>query len=361
MYILTIAIPTYNRLDNLRVAINQIRNLSIPNNWNICLAISNIASDDGTYDYLRGLDLENLDLYIYNEPQVDMYSNWVYLSKVVPSFTDWVWLHGDDDCFIDSSALLKITNIIDNKRNLNLLIVPQAKRLTGNGEIIEMPLIDLCNQFGFHEMLGWMSQLVFRYQDYIEVMVDYSVKQKSIASSADLTARQISSFHHSISTLKHMHSKAVALVNHHLIEEQIPVGEKKEHTIGRLLDENVRQRFFYVINDLVNIKDNFKFNISDSFFRYVNRDFRLLLLDILISDILSSRDKIFLDERIEILKMIPRTTFFNAISEEINITISDSINSVNIYLSTRNNADFNNHLELQLVKCRIKHYNQFII
>ena len=158
-----------------------------------------------------------------------------------------------------------------------------------------------------------------------------------------------------------MHSKTVALLNLHLIDEQIPVGKKKEHTIARLLDENVRQRFFYVINDLVNFKDNFNFNISDSFFRYVNRDFRLLLLDILISDILSSRDEIFLDERIQILKMIPKTTFFNDISEEISSTISDSINSVNIYLSTKNNAHFNKQLELQLVKCRIKHYNQFII
>ena len=360
-YTLTIAIPTLNRLNKLRIAIDHIRTLVIPKYWNICLAISNIHSTDGTNEYLDELKLEHVKLYIYNEPREDFPCNWIYLSKTVPSFTDWVWFHGDDDFFIDPLALIKITNIIESGVGLHLLIVPQAKRISGTEDIIKMPLIELCNKFGYHEMLGWMSQLVFKYEEYLQIFSDYSRKYKFVKNNFDLNFYKISSLHHSFSTLNLLHNKQVALVNSLLIDEQISDSKKKQYASKYIINEIIRQRFFYVIDDLENIKNIHGSIFSERFFRYVNRDFRLLLLDISISDILSGDNLQFLPGRINITNMIPKLTTSPGKLQAIDEIISSAVDICNIFNSTKDDKSCRDRLELELHKCKLKYYDQIII
>ena len=51
--LLTIAIPTFNRLRQLRRALRAIDQLVIPENVELVIAISNTASGDGTFRYLE--------------------------------------------------------------------------------------------------------------------------------------------------------------------------------------------------------------------------------------------------------------------------------------------------------------------
>ena len=50
-----IAIPTYNRLSNLKRAIEHIENQVFDSNVELYCVISNTASTDGTHDYLMNL------------------------------------------------------------------------------------------------------------------------------------------------------------------------------------------------------------------------------------------------------------------------------------------------------------------
>ena len=59
-----IAIPTYNRIDQLKKTINSILSQKIEKNVELSVVISNSASDDGTYEFLNRLKKKNF--YIHN-------------------------------------------------------------------------------------------------------------------------------------------------------------------------------------------------------------------------------------------------------------------------------------------------------
>ena len=54
-----IAIPTYNRIDQLKKTINSILSQKIEKNVELSVVISNSASDDGTYEFLNRLKKKN--------------------------------------------------------------------------------------------------------------------------------------------------------------------------------------------------------------------------------------------------------------------------------------------------------------
>ena len=60
----TIAIPTFNSIKNLKKSINSVLNQNIPSGVNLTIAISNIASHDGTYDYLETLKKKKNSIFI---------------------------------------------------------------------------------------------------------------------------------------------------------------------------------------------------------------------------------------------------------------------------------------------------------
>ena len=84
--LLTIAIPTFNRLRQLRRALRAIDQLVIPENVELVIAISNTASGDGTFRYLERVESRRSDYKVINQSRgrLIMTPNWVVLSYVVP-------------------------------------------------------------------------------------------------------------------------------------------------------------------------------------------------------------------------------------------------------------------------------------
>lgn len=303
---LTIAIPTYNRLDKLTQAIHHIKELDLPSQWNLCLAISNIASSDGTFDYLNNLRLTNIELVVCNKKNKELNRNLIYLSTIVPKDSDWVWVHGDDDYILNKGAIFILNEAINKYPHVDLLITPQSKRLSGNNLRISESLINLCKRYGFHEMLGWMSQVIMSYDNFTSYMQDYGFKYTYpylTSTNNDLLVNQISAFPHSTSILKHFYVNNSLLIDSHIIDEQVPPEQKKEYSYNSSIEQHLRHRFFYVINEFIDIK-NILSCCPDIFYRYVDRDFRLLLLDILISDILASDFSILTLQKISILEKL---------------------------------------------------------
>lgn len=316
---LTIAIPTFNRLPQLQQAIAAVRALETPPGLQLHLAISNIASRDGTRDYLDALQLPGIGLHIYNTPfwelcfKKDIRSNWVRLAGAVPRDSDWVWLHGDDDVILDTGALRRVVTLAQSSDLPRLLLFPQAKRSTNSGRHYAGPLIELCQAHGFHEMLGWMSQLVMCGPLFFAAMSDFArfagesldshdpgteatLPRREIPAGDDpqsaeqLTNGRVSAFHHATMVLRHFRDHAAVFVDDRIIDEQpqLPLGQEDRPT--RRSAENVRDRFFYLVDDFVEHLSLPPRSLSPRFLRYVNKSLADLMINVLAEDLLIPGD-----------------------------------------------------------------------
>ena len=104
---LAIAVPTYNRLDKLKVLLSSIDNQLLCRNLELSLFISNIASNDGTSEFLEKETEKRSNLIIYNKPEDQtLKPNIFYLNKIISSDIEWVWFMGDDDKLSEKESLL---------------------------------------------------------------------------------------------------------------------------------------------------------------------------------------------------------------------------------------------------------------
>ena len=204
--LLTIAIPTFNRLRQLRRALRAIDQLVIPENVELVIAISNTASGDGTFRYLERVESRRSDYKVINQSRgrLIMTPNWVVLSYVVPRNSDWVWFHGDDDEILDPEALVKIFDLIKKYDSLSphLVSLTQANRAIGPERAFTGTLFKIADSFGYHEVLGWMSQLFMRGKVYFQMMDDYASSHHNNNSPERLNARHVGNFPHSAALLE---------------------------------------------------------------------------------------------------------------------------------------------------------------
>jgi hypothetical protein len=300
---ITIAIPTFNRIDHLKCAIDAIQKLNISPKIHLALSISNIASDDGTSDFLKSLSINNLELHISNTKKKEIHSNWYNLTHVIPADTDYVWLHGDDDTIINENALKHIHEIIHSEPTINSIIIPQAKRLKGTNKRYISTLSDLCMKFGFHEMLGWMSQIITTRDTFINAMKGHGEKIGDARSGTDLTRRRVSAFQHSSEFLKLIGNKTAALLDSHIIDEQDQVFSGIRTRQEARAHQNVRDLFFFVPESLDFLHNDLKNPLDVRFFRYVNKSLGDLLVNICLDDICNQRDPtLSVAEKIQILR-----------------------------------------------------------
>lgn len=303
-----IAIPTFNRLPQLRQALDAIAQLRVPGGMRLTVAISNIASVDGTSEFLDTLKLPNAEVCIHNEPDARSRLNFVFLSKVVPADADWVWLHGDDDRILRSNALEQVARVLgaEGHEDASLLVVPQAKRTRATGRTYAGKTLDLCNTHGFHEIMGWISQLLMRGTVYHAAMEALEKSSVSITFDESLTANRNSPFHLASLVLHQVIDRATILYDEALIDEQVPESAKPQATATARKLENLHDRFFLVIDDLIAINPDLRGKCTHLFLRYVNKYFEDLLIHIAADDALHAwQTPITLTEKLQCLRRLP--------------------------------------------------------
>ena len=172
---IAIAIPTYNRLEKLKFALSKIEAQEIDDRFELFCVISNIGSIDGTTEFLNQLNHKNINYVIWNKLDENIYLNWRRCSEAIPEDIDWVWFHGDDDFLTNDQVIKGLVNIIEQEACIetSLIHICQARRSRSTGRIIKDNLFDLCNQLGYHEILGWMSSLVVRCNQF-KCAIDWS-------------------------------------------------------------------------------------------------------------------------------------------------------------------------------------------
>ncbi len=267
---LAIAIPTFNRLQNLQVLLETIDSQEYSENLELSLFISNIASTDGTSEFLRIESEKRNNLKIYNQVQDQtIKSNKYYLNKIISTNVDWVWFMGDDDKLSTKNSIQKVYECLKNNydSNLEFIHVCETNRSKNTLKIFKDNVFKLCNKFGYHEMLGWISSIILKRETFNKVFDDFTKLNKFHYN--DLNDSIVSAYPHSASILKFTHNKLGIFMDNGLVEPQNSV--QTQDTIHRWADENMLWRYFHVIDDIENLINNKilpENSLNLSFFRY---------------------------------------------------------------------------------------------
>jgi hypothetical protein len=162
-------------------------------------------------------------------------------------------------------------------------------------------------------MLGWMSQLVMCGSLFFAAMSDFArfagesldshdpliedrLGHREFQADADphnaehLTISRVSAFHHASMVLKNARNHPAVFVDAQVIDEQSELPPGQEDRATRRSNENVRDRFFFLIDDFLEYLCLPARSVSPRFLRYVNKSLSDLLTNILAEDVLTSID-----------------------------------------------------------------------
>ena len=293
------AIPTLNRRPYLEKLVNSIKSQQLHDGIHVTVVISNSQSTDSTYDYINELLSEtgSIRFIAHNAPPkqeqlVPFEKNWKTLSTIIPEDVDWVWTLGDDDFLYEKNALTIVADVISSKttNNLGFVHACQARRSHSTGKAFSAPLYQLCNNIGFHEMLGWISSNIMLRKYAISALaraydkIEENYKTDSLGSA----------YPHSAAILKEAFKREAVFVDLPLVEPQ-DLNQTKE-SIARWHRENIGERFLYLIDDLQEISRETEIpNFSRTFFRYLNFNiwdrFILYQFGVLMNDKLTPEQK----------------------------------------------------------------------
>ena len=285
MPVLTIAIPTFNRIEKLKRALDAISKLVVPRDLELCVAISNSHSEDKTDLFLSQLSLPNAALFLNNKGTVHL-NNWTALSKVVPVHSDFVWLHGDDDIIFDTETLLKLDSfgIFQFNTGVSITSIPQARRSRNSGLHSIANLGAYACRFGGHELLGWMSSLLLSGEAYFAYMAKYEASYNGNPDTAEIHAKGIGNLPHVTFFLEKFWSANSMLVDMPLIDEQVDPASKKEYALARRRIEFkfnylFSDRFFFDAMNLTRLAQLHAEAQKAVFFRYTTKS----LIDVLVT------------------------------------------------------------------------------
>jgi glycosyltransferase involved in cell wall biosynthesis len=272
---IAIAIPTYNRLEKLKFALSKIEAQEIDDRFELYCVISNIASTDGTTEFLNQLSHKHINYVTWNKPEENIYLNWRRCSEAIPDDIDWVWLNGDDDFLTNDQVIKGLVNIIEQEacHETSLIHICQARRSRNSGRIIKDNLFELCNQLGYHEILGWMSSLVVRCNQF-KCAIDFSTYPCiEFPDPKDQVLNKYSVYPHSAGLLRVCANDNALFVDEPWVEPQDE--QQSEESIARWTESFHGDRYFFVINDLLAMYDEgvLKKKCRLNFFRYINYSF----------------------------------------------------------------------------------------
>ena len=263
------AILTFNRINYLKKLVESILKQKTQKNISIEISISNTYSNDETSSYLNTLKKKD-NFHIYNGNEQAQHNVLPYLvncknlSSVIPENADWVWWIGDDDILENEySVQTVLDNISKSSDELNFVHACSSRKSSKKKRIFKNSIINLCLEFGYHEMLGWISSIILRKKDIIEMFNKMNLNTNYLSNHQIKT----SAFNHSSAILENNYNKIGLFLDIPLVKEQesYQTGETSKNWIKA----NVMTRYFNVIDDLYKMRKLFpKKKFPRIFFRY---------------------------------------------------------------------------------------------
>jgi len=267
---IVIAIPTFNRCEKLKRNIESIDKQIIPDGVELSLAISNSASTDNTQQFLTELSAHRDNTFLFNQQTEWTGGNYGYLESVIPEQTDWVWYMGDDDYFPEKTSIASMCEFLkknDSDQDFIFVHACQAQRSRSSGQVFKADVLDLCNEFGYIEMLGWISSIVMRAKPFKNALRKID-KRVQVARTEPPLGNSQSAFFHSSYFLEEIYHKKGAFIDLPFIEPQDE--SMTEETRQRWQNENMGERYIYVVDDLIRLREMGLplTNLPSQFFKY---------------------------------------------------------------------------------------------
>ncbi len=265
---LMVVIPTWNRADYLDKAIAAIASARAHSHkCEVELFVSNNCSSDHTAEVLARWQEGNPWIYGCNW---EVHSK-VWLEILGRAFNgsgrdyDYAWLQGDDDWITDSTAFAQLMDAIEaDPTNPPAVVHPcQTRRaLHGDSRIIHGLTEELCNIYGWHDLLGWISSQVLS-RGTVDRML----------TSPQLAMPFHSAFSHSEALLEAAYGQPMLVLAAGLIDPQD--AEQTPESLARWAADGAGPAYWGVIPGLLSLKERgvLKTPLTLTFFRYLTYSF----------------------------------------------------------------------------------------
>jgi hypothetical protein len=178
---------------------------------------------------------------------------------------DYVWLQGDDDYISDLDAYEKLADALKASSGDPPAIVhccAACRSLPGDQRIIAGNTEVLCNAYGWHDLLGWISSLVLSKETVARIW-----------ASPHCDIKPQSAFWHAEALLEAAYGSNMLILTEGLIDPQDK--EQTPESVARWAQANVGQGYWYVISGLNSLKDRGVLTkpLTLRFFRYLTYSF----------------------------------------------------------------------------------------
>ena len=267
---IAVAIPTYNRLEKLKVALRHIEAQEVDERFELYCVISNIASQDGTTEFLSQLNHPTVRYVIHNTSEENVNGNWRRCGSTVPDEVDWVWFHGDDDYITTPQAIKGLVSLLleQGDERLKLVHVCQGLRSRATGKRVRGNLLDLCNAIGYHEVLGWMSSVVMRTQEFKGALELATRGVLDNPTEEVIFSRKMSAYAQCAAMLRMCKDGDGIFWDVPWIDPQDRV--QTPESIARWQGSNIGERYFFVVDDILKMVEDGTISrpLKPMFFRY---------------------------------------------------------------------------------------------
>ncbi|MDP2876917.1 MAG: glycosyltransferase, partial [Holophaga sp.] len=261
---LLVVIPTWNRAEQLDMAIQAISEArSLAKNCTVELFVSDNCSSDATPEILARWQGVAPWIHVWRwEQHVTIWAQILERALLHSNLEyDYLWLQGDDDWITDSSAYSRLAEALEASVEDPPALVhccPTRRALPGEGVILGGTTEDLCNTYGWHDLLGWMSSLVIA-RDTVDRMM----------ASPQWKFERPSVLIHSEALLEAAYGRTMLILSKGFIDPQD--AEQTEASKERWGKGNLGEAHWNIIPGLLNLKHRGVLTtpLTLSFFRYI--------------------------------------------------------------------------------------------
>jgi len=265
---LLVVIPTWNRANYLDKAISAISAARTrARNCHVDLFISdNCSSDQTSAVVARWQETGSWVRYRRWEEHTTCWTE--ILKRALQGADlayDYLWLQGDDDWVTDSTAYVQLAEAIQASAGDPPALVHccQTRRsLPGDHRILAGNTEELCNTYGWHDLLGWISSLVISKDTVTRMMI-----------SPQWEVQAPSAFIQSEVLLEAAYGRTMLILTAGLIDPQDEC--QTPETLERWAKGNAGEKYWRIIPGLLNLKKRgvLRSPLTLGFFRYLTYSF----------------------------------------------------------------------------------------
>jgi len=178
--------------------------------------------------------------------------------------SDWVWTFGDDDHLLPGALDFILKELVEKETDLQFVHVAETRRATGQNQVYRGRLIDLCNEFGWIELTGFITGNLAR-----------GARLANAARTPRWNRYAKSAFVQSAAILEEFAQDQCAFFDFALMEPQRNDDGTNPDTMQKWREQNIDLRYQFVgecveamFEDGILVQP-----VTAKFFRYLSYDF----------------------------------------------------------------------------------------